>query len=81
MKTKFIFIYALVLGLFLISSCRRKNDNPMWNMEVLAPLVKTSMSMKDIVKDTSFIKKNPDHSITLISRQELAKITLSNLDH
>jgi hypothetical protein len=51
----------------------------MWNVDILAPLVKTSMSMRDLVKDTSFIKKNPDHSITLVTRQELAKITLDSL--
>ncbi|HWZ21232.1 MAG TPA: hypothetical protein VNW06_01190 [Cytophagaceae bacterium] len=80
MKIKFFLLSVLILSLGLcISSCKRNNDNPLWNVDALAPLLQASLSMNNIVKDTSLVKKNPDNSITIVDRQQLASITLDSL--
>ena len=78
MKIKFFLLNSLIC-LALIFSCKRTNDSPLWNVDALAPLVQASLSMNNIVKDTSLIKKNSDNSITIVDRQTLASITLDSL--
>ncbi len=79
MKIKLYLLLSILVILSFLGSCRRNSQDPLWNVDLLTPLVKASLSMNNIIKDTSFIKKNSDNSITVVSRQELAKITLDSL--
>jgi hypothetical protein len=79
MKIKLYLLLTITVGFTFVVSCKRNSQDPLWNVDLLAPLIQASLSMNNIVKDTSFIKKNPDHSLTIVSRQELAKITLDSL--
>ena len=79
MKTKLYPLFLIILCLSFLGSCKRNSQDPLWNVDLLTPLVKASLTMNNIVKDTSFIKKNADNSITIVNRQELSRITLDSL--
>ncbi len=79
MKIKIFLLSVLILSFGLFISCKRNNDSPLWNIDALTPLVQASLSMSNIVGDTAHIKTNSDNSITIVSRQELANITLGSL--
>lgn len=82
MKIKFQFPFlAGLIGcmLVLVASCKRNSDNPFWNVDLLTPLVQSSLTISNIVKDTGFVQKNADNSVTIVSRQKLAEITLDSL--
>lgn len=79
MKIKLYILLSLLISSVFFGSCKRSSQDPLWNVDLLAPLIKASLSMNNIIKDTSFIKKNLDNSITIVNRQELAKITLDSL--
>lgn len=79
MKLKFFLLPSILIGTLLFSSCKRNNDSPLWNIDMLAPLVQASLSMGNIVKDTGAININSDNSYTIVTRQELAKISLDSL--
>ncbi len=77
MKQKFHIL--LLAGMTLLLSCKRSSDKPLWNVDLLAPLVQSSLTIANLIKDTTNIKANPDNSIMLINRQELAAVALDSL--
>ncbi len=77
MKLKFHFL--LFTAVLLLASCKRNNDGPLWKVDLLTPMVQSSLSIANLIKDTSNVKTNADNSITIVSRQELANVTLDSL--
>lgn len=72
--------YILLLAVFiLIGSCKRSSDKPLWNVDLLTPIVQSSLTISNLIKDTTNIKTNSDNSITIVSRQALADVTLDSL--
>ena len=63
--------------LFLIPSCK-KEDSSSWDTEMLVPLVSTSLSVKDIVKDTSLIREESDQSLVLTYRNTIYELNLAD---
>ena len=77
-----IYIKAIVGILFIAGihfSCRREFEKPRWNTQVLAPLVKSKLTIADIIKDTTQIRTEVDHSISLVNRQEIFSYTIDSL--
>jgi hypothetical protein len=70
---------ALLAGIILLASCKRSSDKPMWNVDLLTPLVQSSLTISNLIKDTTNIKTNSDNSITIVNRQSLTDVTLDSL--
>lgn len=81
-KKKRIFIYSLLVFLcFLLAflnSCRKEPKNPSWDIDVLAPLVKSSLTISDIIPD-SLLQKNPDNSLVLVYNTSLNSFSADSL--
>jgi len=59
-------------------SCRQKNRGPSWDVGVLAPILKTSMGLSNIVTD-SLIIKNSDSSLKFVYSDTLFRLSLDTL--
>ncbi len=69
----------MVIFCGLIFSCRRTTDKPLWNTDIVAPLLQSSLSIGNIIRDTSTFKVNGDKSITIVERQLLMKVGLDSI--
>ena len=78
-KFQYPFLAGLIGCMLIVASCKRNSENPFWNVDLLTPLVQSSLTISNIVKDTGFVQKNPDNSVTIVNRQKLAEITLDSL--
>lgn len=77
-KVTRIFIFVS-LGLGICSvSCRKMGSHPSWDTQVLAPLIKTSLSINNIVTNSS-VKSNLDSSVTLIYSDSLYNLSMDSL--
>lgn len=72
-----------VLGLLLFASihlsCKREFEKPRWDTQILAPLVKSKLTISNIVKDTTQLETESDQSISLVSRQQIFTYTIDSL--
>ncbi len=72
-------IFYLAFFIIGLGACRFKpGDKPNWDVEVLAPLLKSSLSIQDIVNDSNYVRVNSDNSITLVIRDTLVNYLLSD---
>jgi hypothetical protein len=73
--------YSLLVLLVLVTlvSCKKHTDKALWDIKALAPLVQTSLTINNIIKDTSSIKKATDNSLSVVIREQVANVTSSNL--
>lgn len=78
--SRFIQLFIIVLAIACLSQACKKKDKtqPRWDAEVLAPLIKTSMSIKDFLPDTAYVVK-ADHSLSVIYSQPLYAQGLDSL--
>lgn len=60
-------------------SCKREFEKPRWNTQVLAPLVKSKLTISNIIKDTTQIETEVDNSISLVNRQQIFTYTIDSL--
>ncbi len=70
MKTYTKYLGALLVVIIALSSCRRDEDYSSWDTGVLTPIANTSLTIKDLLKDSS-VRQNPDSSLQLVFEQEL----------
>jgi len=73
-----VLFFILVLSI-LHFACKREFEKPRWNTQVLAPLVKTSLTIRDLIKDTSKYETESDNSITIINRQQIFDYTIDSI--
>jgi hypothetical protein len=73
---RFYFIFLLTLP--IISGCEKMFEKPSWKTDVVAPLIKTTLGVEHILKDTSF-KAQSDGSIKLVSREKLYDLNLDSI--
>lgn len=59
------FFVALVVVITLSFSCRKAMEKPSWDVDILSPLVKTTLTLNDLLPD-SILQVNPDSSIKLV---------------
>lgn len=80
MRNSYIKIIALLFfGSVLHFSCKREFEKPRWDTQILAPLVKSRLTIKDLVKDTSKIQTESDNSVTLVNRQKIYDYSIDSL--
>jgi hypothetical protein len=78
-KTLLVVSFTFTLMSFLLISCKREFDGPRWNTQVVAPLVKTSLTVKNLLKDTSTVKTDTNNVIELVNRQQIFDYSLDSL--
>jgi hypothetical protein len=61
MKTFFKFLFIF---LFFVS-CKKESDSPQWDVAILAPLFKTTITVNDLVPD-SLTQVDPNGAVTLV---------------
>ena len=72
-------VIAASLFMFVcLSGCKKELNEPNWDLDVLAPLAKATLSIENIVNDTLRIT-HPDNSVSLVYRSKLYKFTLDTL--
>ena len=59
---KIIFLLAIIA---LLSSCQKDFEKPNWDVDLLLPLVKSTLTLVDLIPD-SLIQTNPDTSLKLV---------------
>lgn len=68
-----------LISLLALSSCRFKpKDGLTFEQNVVAPLLKSRVSLNDAIRDTTFIVTNPDNSLKVVFRDTLADLLLSD---
>ena len=76
---RYIHFLVLISGMiYFISSCKRDDERPHWDTEIITPLLKSSLGIKDLLNDTS-ISADADSSIKLVYQNHLYDVALDSL--
>ncbi len=75
-KRYFLPLFTTVI--LLSGSCRREDIRPNWETEILAPLLKGSLTIEDIIGD-SLVSANADSSLKLVYQNHLLDFTVDSL--
>jgi len=76
MKTSFkLFFIILTMVSF---SCKKNFDTPSWDVDALAPLVNTTLSLNDLLTD-SVLETNPDGSLYMTYQSDLLDIDVDSI--
>ena len=77
MKIKYWFL--LIAATICALACKRQIERPQWDVDVLAPLIKSSISIQSLVGDSTY-KLDTDSSVILVFKQSLDSFSLKGLD-
>ena len=70
--------FCFILGaILLVASCRR-NQQGGWNTELLLPIANTTLSLQNLVNDTSLVKTASDNSLILSYNSTLYQFNLAD---
>jgi hypothetical protein len=69
---------SLLFTCIVFFSCRKEIRNTSWDTEVLAPLIKTSLTINNLLPD-SLLKTQPDSSLKIVYNSELYKLKMDEL--
>ena len=72
-KLKLLLIVSL-----LIFSCKKILETPHWDVELLAPVVNTTLTINDLLTD-SLIQSNPDSSLTIVYQSDIFNIDVDSI--
>src|SRR5271165_7041429 len=75
-KSKFLILAALVLIIW--TGCKRNPNQERWDTNILAPLVNSTLTLKNLINDT-LLKTNADSTINLVYQSSLYSFTLDSL--
>ncbi|MEZ5194936.1 MAG: hypothetical protein R2764_00625 [Bacteroidales bacterium] len=73
-----ILAFGLVVMALILSGCRKERPKPSWDLDLISPLLKDSVTIMDIISDT-LIAENPDHSISFVFDQKLYEVNVDSL--
>ena len=73
---KKILIFSVIV--FTLFSCRKDFERGNWDVDLLAPLIKTTMTLEDLLPD-SIVVTNPDTSIKLVYQTNIFDIDMDSL--
>ncbi len=72
-------LLLLLLIVVLGSSCKFKvKDGLNWDQNLVAPLLKSRVGLEDALKDTTIVQTNSDNSLTVVFRDTLVSLALSD---
>ncbi|MEY3444398.1 MAG: hypothetical protein RLZZ519_2679, partial [Bacteroidota bacterium] len=73
------FLLLLLLLCLLVPACKYKLDDGLnWDQNLVAPILKSRIGLTDALTDSSLVNINNDQSITLVFRDTLVNIALSD---
>lgn len=70
-----IILVFLVVGVF---SCRKDFERPNWDVDLLAPLIKTSLTLNHLLPD-SVLATNPDTTLKIVHQTNLFDLDMDSL--
>ncbi|MDB4534250.1 hypothetical protein N9242_05200 [Vicingaceae bacterium] len=73
---KRIIVFCVLV--FAFSSCRKDFERPEWDVDVLAPLIKTTLNLEDLLPD-SIVQTDSDTSIKLVYQTHLFDINMDSI--
>ena len=76
MNKKIIFVILLFSSFFF--SCRKELEKVSWDAQFLAPLVNTSLDIKNLLTGT-FIQANADSSLKIVYQNDIYKLSMDTL--
>lgn len=62
----------------LLFGCRRDVEKANWDVDALAPLIKTSLNLEDLLPD-SILQTNPDTSLKLVYQENIFDVNVDSL--
>lgn len=72
-------VFALGSSLLLLASgCKHDSGNAEWNIDVLAPALKTTLTLSNLVED-SLLVVNPDNSMKLVYERSLYNLPVDSI--
>jgi len=71
------FILTLIMSVVAFVSCR-KDFSPSWESSLLIPLIKTELSINDVITD-SLIAVNHDQSLSLVYRNNIYSFSIDSI--
>lgn len=71
----FLTCFGLIVCL---AACRKESKRPYWDVDILAPLVKSTLTINNILAD-SVLQKNPDNSLVLVYNYSLSAFNVDSL--
>ncbi|MCB9335286.1 MAG: hypothetical protein H6586_04005 [Flavobacteriales bacterium] len=71
------FIALFIIGT-LTFSCKKILDKPTWDTELLAPVIKTTLTLNNLLSD-SVIQTNPDSSLKLVYQSDVFNIDVDSI--
>jgi len=76
-KTYSTILLLLVFSIF-INSCREKLQKPQWDVDILIPIAKTTISLRNLIGDT-LVQTNPDNSLSIVYQDTIFTLSLDTL--
>ncbi|MGD1844730.1 MAG: hypothetical protein ACFB10_04980 [Salibacteraceae bacterium] len=67
-----------MLLLLVLAGCRDVFEAPRWDVDLLAPIAKTTLDLQDLDQD-SLLRENNDRSLTLVFSEKLFSLELDSL--
>jgi hypothetical protein len=71
--------WLLLFIIFISFACHKLLEKPKWNTDLKAPLIKTSLGIENIIRDTTKFKKESDNSIKIVNEQLLYDFTVDSI--
>ena len=71
-------IVGYFLGLLVLFGCKRDVEKANWDVDALAPLIKTSLNLEDLLPD-SILQTNPDTSLKLVYTENIFDVNVDSL--
>ena len=73
-----LLLLFLILSMLSLNACRKGNNGPSWDVDVLAPILKTTLGIENLIPD-SLIQTNPDSSLTIVFDNTIFRLSLDTL--
>lgn len=78
MNKVFKYIVTFILFFVFFASCKKENRLPSWDIDVLTPLLKSSLSLNNLLNDT-LLAENPDSSLKIAYHHQFYSFSTDSL--
>jgi len=78
MKKGLIAVFCLIIIALLFQNCKKEATSPSWDVGILAPIIKTTLSIDNLVNDT-LTQTGPDSLISIVYNSEMYTMALDSI--
>ena len=71
-------IFSFLVLVLVFFSCRKDFERPNWDVDLLSPLIKTSLNLEDLLPD-SVLQTNPDTSLKLVYEENIFDVNVDSI--